>query len=382
MSDIGFNDNLNVAGRTFHFQTSSNSNRGVVNCEIYENGQLMTTSEINFERRKEAKPYSHEDRMKKFVESLHREMMSEVELLFLISEKVKKLRHSPSNCKMGMMFLQNNLIDEAVKHFELAMKNDPNYLEAYNNLGLTYIQLGESKKALQVFKLAIEKGNQFADIHNNYGFALLKARDFRGALKEFQEALKLNNNYIEANYNLALLYFESTLYDKTDEFLPPPSVRIQRGFEQLHRVKKYQNKQFDIIYPKLEKLYEAKNYQQLTSLLSDAKPKVFVKDTISLIGTSFYLKFMYGGKGLDNEIIEKYEKRLDMALQKYSYYADIWNNLGIVHLIQCRNLFLQALGEFKRALEINPAFEKARKNKRLVENDGKEFLILLRAILK
>jgi tetratricopeptide (TPR) repeat protein len=382
MSDIGFNDNLNVAGRTFHFQTSSNSTRGVVNCEIYENGTLMTLSEINFERRKETKSYSHEDRMKKFVESLHREMMTEIELLFLISEKVKKLRHSPSNCKMGLMFLQNNLIDEAIKQFELAIKNDSNYLEAYNNLGLTYIQTGEYKKAIQVFKQAIEKGNPFADLHNNYGFALLKEHDFRGALKEFQEALKLNSDYIEANYNLALLYFESTLYDKSDEFLPPPSVRIQRGFEQLQRVKKFQNKQLDIIYPKLDKFYETKNYKQISDLLNEAKPKVFIRDTISLIGTSFYLKFMYGGKGLDNEIIEKYEKRLELALNKYTNYADIWNNLGIVHLIQCRNLFLQALGEFKRALEINPAFEKARKNKRLVENDGKEFLILLRAILK
>ena len=61
---------------------------------------------------------------------------------------------------------------------------------------------------------------------------------------------------------------------------------------------------------------------------------------------------------------------------------NIWNNLGVIHLIQCRNLFLQALGEFRKALEINPDFEKAQKNKVLVENDGKEFLILLRAILK
>ena len=44
--------------------------------------------------------------------------------------------------------------------------------------------------------------------------------------------------------------------------------------------------------------------------------------------------------------------------------------------------FLQALSEFNKALEINPAFEKALKNKKLVENDGKEFLMLLRAILK
>jgi hypothetical protein len=91
---------------------------------------------------------------------------------------------------------------------------------------------------------------------------------------------------------------------------------------------------------------------------------------------------MYGGKGLDNTTIRRYEERLKLALKDNADYADIWNNLGVIHLIQCRNLFLQALGEFRKSLDINPDFEKAKKNKILVENDGKEFLILLRAILK
>ena len=91
---------------------------------------------------------------------------------------------------------------------------------------------------------------------------------------------------------------------------------------------------------------------------------------------------MYGGKGLDGETIKRFEHRLNIALEGTPDYADIWNNLGVIHLIQCRNLFLQALTEFNRALELNPDFEKAIKNKKLVENDGKEFLILLRAILK
>ena len=63
-------------------------------------------------------------------------------------------------------------------------------------------------------------------------------------------------------------------------------------------------------------------------------------------------------------------------------YADVRNNLGIAHLIQCRNLFLKALDEFRGALKINPDFKKAEKNLKLAENDGKGFLILLRAILK
>ena len=68
---------------------------------------------------------------------------------------------------------------------------------------------------------------------------------------------------------------------------------------------------------------------------------------------------MYGGKGLDNETIKRYEHRLNIALEDTPDYADIWNNLGVIHLIQCRNLFLQALSEFNRALEINPSFDKA-----------------------
>lgn len=91
---------------------------------------------------------------------------------------------------------------------------------------------------------------------------------------------------------------------------------------------------------------------------------------------------MYGGRKLNIEIIQKFEDRLNEAIEKNNNYADLWNSLGIVHLIQCRNLFLQALSEFDKALELNPSFDKALKNKKLVENDGKEFLILLRAILK
>jgi len=382
MADIGFNDNLDVSGRTFHFQTASNTGKGLVRCEIFENGRVLSTMEVDFERRKDNKTHSIENRLKNIVEKLHQEMMSEIELLFLISEKVKKLRHSPSNCKMGVMFLQNNLIEDAKKQFELAIKNDVEYLEAYNNLGLTYIQTGDYKKAIQIFSKVMEKENVFADMHNNFGFALMMENQFQKAVSELQESLKMNPEYTETHYNLAILYFKSTLHDSTDEFLPPPSIRIQRAIEQLEKVKKKNFKTFDLIYPKIIKLADKKEYTQLIKILEENRAKIFARDTLSLIGTSFYLKFMYGGKGLDNEIIKKYEHRLDQALETHTDYADIWNNMGIIHLIQCRNLFLQALSEFKRALEINPGFEKARKNKKLVENDGKEFLILLRAILK
>lgn len=382
MSDIGFNDNLEIAGRTFHIQTASSTGKGNIRCEIFENGRVLSTSEVDFERRSITQKHSVDDRLKTFVESLHQEMMSEIELLFTIGDKIKNLGHAPSNSKIGLIFLQNNLIEDAISHFKLAIKNDPNYLDAYNNLGLTYIQIGESKKASQIFASAVKKGTNFTDLHNNYGLSLLIDGNYKEALASIQSALKINKRFKEAHYNLALLYLKSILSDKTGEVLPPPSIRKQRALEHLNLVKESKIKVFDRIFEKLVRHIETDEFEPTVKILEEYRTKVFPRDLSSLISTNFYLKFMYGGKGLDNQTIHRYEDRLKYALEENADYADIWNNLGVIHLIQCRNLFLQSLGEFRKALEINPDFEKAQKNKILVENDGKEFLILLRAILK
>ncbi len=192
MSDIGFNDNLEIAGRTFHIQTASSTGKGNIRCEIFENGRVLSTAEVDFERRSQIQKHLVDDRLKTVVESLHQEMMSEIELLFTIGEKVKKLGHAPSNSKIGMIFLQNNLIEDAIIHFKMAIKNDSKYLEAYNNLGLTYIQIGDAKKASQIYASAVQKGTNFTDLHNNYGLALIQEKRYNEALTSIQKALKIN----------------------------------------------------------------------------------------------------------------------------------------------------------------------------------------------
>ena len=382
MSDIGFNDNLEVAGRKFHFQTASRSGKGTIRCEIFENGRVLSTSEVDYERRKTDRNEAIEDRLRTVVESLHEEMISEIELLFKISEKVNKLKHSPSNLKIGIMFLQNNMIEDAIKQFKKAIEYDPDYTPAYNHLGLTYIKIGEYKKAVETYEAIIHRNGQFTDMFNNYGLALLMDNRLDDAQEQFKRALRLNRNYLEAHYNMALLYLRSTQLGFAQPKAPPQSVRVQRAFEHLEIIKEKKIKVFDIIYDKVQKNLQKNNIEQATQLLEENRNKIFPTDVSSLISTNFYLKFMYGGKGLDSETIKRFEYRLNAAMEDNPDYADIWNNLGVIHLIQCRNLFLQALNEFNRALELNPGFEKAIKNKKLVENDGKEFLILLRAILK
>jgi tetratricopeptide (TPR) repeat protein len=251
-----------------------------------------------------------------------------------------------------------------------------------NGLAFCHIKLGNYAKAIQILKQALNIGAAYADIYNNLGLAYLYEKQYAKALTNFQEALHINPRYKEAHYNLAILYLESTLHDKTANLLPPASIRIERAKQQLQKLYDTGNKAMKAIETKLNTYIKEEEIGKAVKLLSESRNKVFPEEVLSLIGMDFYLKLMYGGKGLNDDIIRKFEMRLYKAVNDHPNYADLWNNLGIVHLIQCRNLFLQALTEFDQALNINPSFDKALKNKKLVENDGKEFLILLRAILR
>ena len=195
MADIGFNDNIEIAGRTFHIQTASSTGTGNIRCEVFEHGQVLSSTEMEFERRNRSAKHSVDTRLKNVVESLHQEMMSEVELLFTIGEKLKKLGHAPSNSKIGLIFLQNNLIEDAIIHFKQAIQNDPNFLEAYNNLGLTYIQIGDAKKACQIYASAVQRGTNFTDLLNNYGQALIIEGKYKAAIATMQKALKVNKKF-------------------------------------------------------------------------------------------------------------------------------------------------------------------------------------------
>jgi tetratricopeptide (TPR) repeat protein len=382
MSDIGFNDNLEVGGRKFHFQTATITGKGKIRCEIFESGRVLSSTEVDFDRRKGERSDAVEERLREVVESLHDEMISEVELLFKIADKVAKLKHSPSNVKVGILFLQNNMIDDAIKQFKKAIEFDPGYADAYNNLAMTYMKIGNFKDAIKTYEEVINRNGQYTDTFNNYGLALLMDERIADAQEQFKHALRLNRDYLEAHYNMALMYLKSTIDPSEQLKSPPRSVRIQRAVEHLEKIKSHEIKVFNVLLGKLNKNLNNNKIKEAVQTLEENRSKVFPTNVSNLISTNFYLKFMYGGKGLDGETIKRFEHRLHLALEDNPDYADIWNNLGVIHLIQCRNLFLQALTEFNKALDLNPDFEKAIKNKKLVENDGKEFLILLRAILK
>jgi len=375
MENIGLNNEVAVGGKSFHIQTQYLEPSEKVVSNIFDSGKVIFTRAVDVQG------VTATSEIKRQVNRLHQDMTSDLELIFYIAEKVNTIRHAGSNNKLGIVFLTRNLFDEAITEFKKAIEADPDYVEAYNNLGYALIKKKQYQEASEVLVLGLEKDGNYADLHNNLGYAFAGMKKYSQAITQLTKAIEINEHYVIAILNLCIVYLKSVIEDYQGTELPPAQHRIEKARELLNRVRTGQGflkpEQIDAILAQLEN----NNYPEAVAALEMAIWE-FPELLDRYLESEFYLKFMFGGKGKDDEFIRDYTNQLIQSIEQYPEYADLRNHLGIAYLIQCRNLFLNALEEFRQALRINPDFKKAEKNLKLAENDGKGFLILLRAILK
>jgi tetratricopeptide (TPR) repeat protein len=374
MEDIGLNNEVLTGGKNFHIQTHYLEPSEKVVSNIFDNGKVIFTKGI------ELKNGTPTNEIKFRVNRLHQDMIADLELIFYISEKVKTIRHSASNNKLGIVLLKRNLFDEAINQFKKAIEIDPEFVEPYNNLGYALLKQQLYQDAIDAFSSGIKNDGGYADLHYNLGYAYFHIQKYGEAIHEFNKAIEINENYISAIFYFCIVYLKSII----DE-VPDLSSSIQERLEKVKQLlinirTKEQYSEFEYIDIILQHI-DKSNFTEAIETLEKAEHEL--REMLDkYLENEFYLKFMFGGKGKDEEFILDYVEQLKHAIEKYPDYADLRNNLGIGYLIQCRNLFLNALEEFREAMRINPEFKKAEKNLKLAENDGKGFLILLRAILK
>lgn len=379
MAGVGINSNVKAGNRVFHVQTATIQTNKVVRSEIYEKGRLLTFFEKKIESGNHGHVLSPEE-LQNIANEFHQDRVYELEMLFEMSANVRTIRHAISNNKMGVVFLRLNLVEDAIEEFKLAIAHNPKFIEAYTNLGKAYVAAGEYYKAIAILNQALRINAKYPDIYNILALAYLMAGNYHEAYTAVERSLEINPNYYDAMINKLLILVEliRTIEPDSDEFLSAKSL-MQETSSRLTEVLK------DCEYPNLARismLILSNQFDQAVSDLKELKQFMTYKNSIVDVTDVFYLKFMFGGEGRNDAIIAHYEKLLQERIQKNPNFADLHNTIGILHLIQCRNTFLKAIEDFKRALAINPDYQMARKNLVLSENDGKGFLILLRAILK
>ncbi len=371
----GMNSNLTVGERKLHVQTAYSRSTSKIISTIFEDGRVI-------EAREEAvRGKIGEKELKQRVETFHHQTVEDLEMLFFIADKVRQVKHAVSCNKLGLVFLRRGFYREAIQFFQLALQADPKLADVFNNLGRALLKDGQLDKAEEFLRKGLELESGYADLYLHLGVVYYRRDNFLEALQNLMRALEINPTYFDAHYYLGQTLLRSYLAEFQHEAFPALASRPKRALEHLDRAANLYRPMANDAFQQGKTAFEAEDFESAAKYFEKAYKEASAKMDLTF-DHEFYLKFMYGGKGKDNQFIGGYVEQLQAALRDYPEYPDLHNNLGIAYLIMCRNLFLKALDEFRQALRINPNFKKAEKNLKLAENDGKGFLILLRALLK
>ena len=163
-------------------------------------------------------------------------------------EENEKLAKELKNASQGLNALQLNKqalalcdhgfytdVTKAIEYLNNAVRLDPKYSPAYNNLGLAYQQKGDYDKAIgyyqEALKIDLEQvGPEHPEVairYNNLGMAYEYKGDYDKAIKYYQKALRMGLEQLGLEHpkvglrynNLGVVYHRKGDYDKAIEYL-------------------------------------------------------------------------------------------------------------------------------------------------------------------
>ena len=127
---------------------------------------------------------------------------------------------------LGLTLVQLGRLQEAIGHFEQAVRIRPNQAEAHNNLGAALALTGQMQGAVEQYERALRLKPDYADAHNSLGLALEKVGRVQEAIGHFEQALRFQPDFVSAHLNLG------NALEQTGEF----RAAIQR-YEEALRIK-------------------------------------------------------------------------------------------------------------------------------------------------
>lgn len=134
-------------------------------------------------------------------------------------DAIDMYREAPQNSpvianKIGIAYHQLLRLDLARKNYERAIKLDPKYSEAINNLGTIYYAEKSFRRSIGYYKRALRYSGPSASIYSNLGAAYFGRKDFKHATECYEKALKLDPDVFEHHSTFGTLMQERTIDER------------------------------------------------------------------------------------------------------------------------------------------------------------------------
>src|SRR4029077_7781097 len=107
---------------------------------------------------------------------------------------------------VGNLLWQLGQNDEAVLHYQQALKLNPQYWEPAQNCGMLLLELGRHADAIKCFDVA-EKLNPSAALYQMRAVCLSKVNRFEEAQADYEKSIALDPSLAETHNNLGLLHW-------------------------------------------------------------------------------------------------------------------------------------------------------------------------------
>jgi tetratricopeptide (TPR) repeat protein len=105
---------------------------------------------------------------------------------------------------LGLALADQGQLDDAIQHYEIALKLKPDYADAQNNLGNALVTQGKPADAIPHYQRALQINPHFAKAQCDLGVALASEDKGAEALAAFEHAVQLDPDFVDGQYNLGL----------------------------------------------------------------------------------------------------------------------------------------------------------------------------------
>ena len=109
----------------------------------------------------------------------------------------------------------------ALNSFRRALELDPDYLDAFYNLGITLARLENFSLARDALEEVLSRNPDYRDVHYQFGVIASKDNDFELAEREFVEQYRRDPNHRENRLELGRVYYLTERYGQAEEMLLP-----------------------------------------------------------------------------------------------------------------------------------------------------------------
>jgi tetratricopeptide (TPR) repeat protein len=99
--------------------------------------------------------------------------------------------------KLGIALHQQAALGLAIKYYERAVKVDPTYADAENNIGTIWYQRKRYGKAIRAYQKAINLRKDMPVLYSNLAYAYFEDKKYEQSLASFRQALTLDPTFFE-----------------------------------------------------------------------------------------------------------------------------------------------------------------------------------------